>query len=496
MQIDYKRDLNHNYMIIRENGEPDAASYQIRMLQTNTISGILECRMHRMDNCTLFYYDVTSRQALNTLYDRQQVGHGLLKALFQQLLKVLEELSSYLLDPEGLILAPDTVYLTAEPIQFSFCYLPGEKHSVSNQMKELMEYFLPRLNHREPETVVLGYGLYKIVSDPECSLEQIRSLLSREAEVPVPGEPFAEEKQEAREEQEEMRKKAMESFFAEEEEEEKESVVWTAAVIVGGLVVVGLVLFLMYVTEVPASMYVILLAAAGVSVLMVSLWMRKKERAEEEEERLSFLEKEEEASRTSEEKPIHQSDKSMHQQAKPIHQPDTGPIQPVRSRSEEGSPFGKTAELPDAYRSRPETSVNQRPQRTEPDRKPENREEESGSIDHLLCQKTEPLFIQPRRGSFRLVPVSHPGLPDIVITREETTIGRLSSAADVAIPFPTVSRLHAKLHCAQGICLLTNLNSCNGTYVNEIQLEGDIPVKLEDGDEIAFADIKYQFLEK
>lgn len=489
MQIDYKRDLNHNYMIIRENGEPDAASYQIRMLQTNTISGILECRMHRMDNCTLFYYDVTSRRALNTLYDRQQVGHGLLKALFQQLLKVLEELSSYLLDPEGLILAPDTVYLTAEPIQFSFCYLPGEKHSVSNQMKELMEYFLPRLNHREPETVVLGYGLYKIVSDPECSLEQIRSLLSREAEVPVPGEPFAEEKQEAREEQEEMRKKAMESFFAEEEEEEKESVVWTAAVIVGGLVVVGLVLFLMYVTEVPASMYVILLAAAGVSVLMVSLWMRKKERAEEEEERLSFLEKEEEASRTSEEKPIHQPDK-------PIHQPAGSPIQPAGNRREESFLFGKTEELPDAYRSRPETSVNQRPQRTEPDRKPENREEESGSIDHLLCQKTEPLFIQPRRGSFRLVPVSHPGLPDIVITREETTIGRLSSAADVAIPFPTVSRLHAKLHCAQGICLLTNLNSCNGTYVNEIQLEGDIPVKLEDGDEIAFADIKYQFLEK
>ena len=88
------------------------------------------------------------------------------------------------------------------------------------------------------------------------------------------------------------------------------------------------------------------------------------------------------------------------------------------------------------------------------------------------------------------------GFRIFVITREETTIGRLSSAADVAIPFPTVSRLHAKLHCAQGICLLTNLNSCNGTYVNEIQLEGDIPVKLEDGDEIAFADIKYQFLEK
>ena len=196
--------------------------------------------------------------------------------MFQQLLKVLEELSSYLLDPEGLILAPDTVYLTAEPIQFSFCYLPGEKHSVSNQMKELMEYFLPRLNHREPETVVLGYGLYKIVSDPECSLEQIRSLLSREAEVPVPGEPFAEEKQEAREEQEEMRKKAMESFFAEEEEEEKESVVWTAAVIVGGVVVVG-TRPLSDVRYGSSCVHVCDSAGGGrVSVLMVSLWMRKR----------------------------------------------------------------------------------------------------------------------------------------------------------------------------------------------------------------------------
>ena len=50
---------------------------------------------------------------------------------------------------------------------------------------------------------------------------------------------------------------------------------------------------------------------------------------------------------------------------------------------------------------------------------------------------------------------------------------------------------------AQGICLLTNLNSCNGTYVNEIQLEGDIPVKLEDWgrDRVCWIS-QYQFLEK
>ncbi len=290
MQIDYKRDLNHNYMIIREEGEPDAASYQIRMLQTNSITGILECRIHKMDNHTLFYYDITSRQSLSTVYEHQQVGCSFLKMLFQEIVKVLEELGSYLLDPEGLILTPNTVYLTAEPLQFSFCYLPGEKHSVNNQLRELMEYLLPKLNHQEPKTVVLGYGLYKAVTDEDCPLDQIRSVLLREPEVPVQEEPFAQEKQEAEEQKEDMRKKAMESFFTEEEEAEKESGIWTFAVILGGVAVLGLVLYLMYFTQVPAFMYLILLAAAGVSILVISAWLRKKDREDAEKEMKPFLE--------------------------------------------------------------------------------------------------------------------------------------------------------------------------------------------------------------
>lgn len=44
MQIDYKRDLNHTYVILQEEKEPDTASYQIRMLLTNAIPGLLDCK--------------------------------------------------------------------------------------------------------------------------------------------------------------------------------------------------------------------------------------------------------------------------------------------------------------------------------------------------------------------------------------------------------------------------------------------------------------------
>lgn len=473
MQIDYKRDLNHNYMIIREEGEPDAASYQIRMLQTNSITGILECRIHKMDNHTLFYYDITSRQSLSTVYEHQQVGCSFLKMLFQEIVKVLEELGSYLLDPEGLILTPNTVYLTAEPLQFSFCYLPGEKHSVNNQLRELMEYLLPKLNHQEPKTVVLGYGLYKAVTDEDCPLDQIRSVLLREPEVPVQEEPFAQEKQEAEEQKEDMRKKAMESFFTEEEEAEKESGIWTFAVILGGVAVLGLVLYLMYFTQVPAFMYLILLTVAGVSLLVISVWLRKKDREEAEKEMKPFLEGEKEA------KPSLETEKETELFLKKDQEEPELQILSHRFPVEESREAGKAFSV-------------QEPKNLSM----QERQERKPVSDQLLYQKTEPLYRKPRENRFRLVPVSYPDLPEIVISKEETTIGKLRTAADVVIPFPTVSRLHAKLHCAQGICLLTDLNSCNGTYINDTPLEGDIPRKLENGDKVTFADITYQFLEK
>ena len=113
MQIDYKRDLNHTYVILQEEKEPDTASYQIRMLLTNTIPGLLDCKIGKMDDKTLFYSEVTSRQSL--------------QSVFEQLLDLLEELGQYLLAPDGLVLQPELVFADANLENFSFCYLPGKQ---------------------------------------------------------------------------------------------------------------------------------------------------------------------------------------------------------------------------------------------------------------------------------------------------------------------------------------------------------------------------------
>lgn len=234
MQIDYKRDLNHTYVILQEEKEPDTASYQIRMLLTNAIPGLLDCKIGKMDDKTLFYYEVTSRQSLQSVFEQRSIGAEALRKLFEQLLDLLEELGQYLLAPDGLVLQPELVFADANLENFSFCYLPGKQGHTGcfqKQIRELMEYLLPKLDHQEQDAVVLGYGLYREISAEIFSVEMIQALLyqtgkekketteqegkerPREENPPVQMEETLWEEQEA---------EAAENFFVEAEEEKDE----------------------------------------------------------------------------------------------------------------------------------------------------------------------------------------------------------------------------------------------------------------------------------
>lgn len=531
MQIEYKRDLNHSYMVVQEDKEADSASYQIRMLQTNSINCLMACRMHKMNTHMLYYYDISSMQALKTLYEHQQIGYQALRLLFWQMLEVMEELDEYLLEPEGLLLRPDTVYFSAEPLKAQFCYLPGNRFPIQEQMRELLEYLLPKMNHQEPEAVALGYGLYKELSVDGWSAERMKSFLAKKIETAQQESCSADEEAEEETEKEGIRKKAMESFFT-EEEEEKENPLWTAAAVLGGIAILGILLYLMYRTGVPTAAYLIMLAAAGASVLVLSVWIRKKDQEDTEKEMESFLTAKPDdpaGGRETAEKKSTAAEKSEDQKEsgrfrKTARRPAGKPRETLRKAMERGEVrlFDKEEEQSGIQRGKKGENSPQRgtfcwkEERDGPDDdriagsirqfeedtediQPVNAEEhwrKRRISPQQLYQKTEPLYRNPGKPGFRLIPVSQEGLPEIILTEEETTVGKLEAVADVLLPFPTVSRLHAKLQRRDGRCFVTDLNSCNGTYINEKRLIGENPYELEDKDEVSFADIRYRFLKQ
>lgn len=84
-------------------------------------------------------------------------------------------------------------------------------------------------------------------------------------------------------------------------------------------------------------------------------------------------------------------------------------------------------------------------------------------------------------------------LPTITADRELILIGTLPQAVDVVLPSKAVSRMHAKIEKKSGECYLTDLNSKNGTFINEQPLIGEEERRLQDGDKVRFADLTYQY---
>ena len=459
MQIDYKRDLNHTYVILQEEKEPDTASYQIRMLLTNAIPGLLDCKIGKMDDKTLFYYEVTSRQSLRSVFEQRSIGAEVLRKLFEQLLDLLEELGQYLLVPDGLVLQPELVFADANLENFSFCYLPGKQGHTGcfqKQIRELMEYLLPKLDHQEQDAVVLGYGLYREISAEIFSVETIQALLyqtgkekketteqegkerSREENPPVQKEEMLWEEREA--------EAAAENFFVEAEEEKDEGSwknIVEAVICIGFL---GGVLALRW-TQAETVWYLVLGGAAAV-VGIVSL-------------ALELF--------------------SEYQNRKGLKQKD-GTWNPQSDTEQQGWRRDSSVEKEKIWEKNEEQE----------NRKMHSLMELEGQEEDLFG-KTELLTSPEDEGRAYLIPIDPIDLPLIPIERGSTLIGKLSAAADVILPYRTVSRLHAKLVSTEEGDYLLDLNSRNGTTVNGVPLMGETKRKLEDGDDISFAGKKYRY---
>jgi hypothetical protein len=77
---------------------------------------------------------------------------------------------------------------------------------------------------------------------------------------------------------------------------------------------------------------------------------------------------------------------------------------------------------------------------------------------------------------------------EYALLKDEISLGR-GEENDIVIPHPSVSRAHARLARRDGIWEVTDLNSTNGSYVNQHQVQGS--VRASNGSEVRFGDIRF-----
>ncbi|XP_010544317.1 PREDICTED: uncharacterized protein LOC104816966 [Tarenaya hassleriana] len=74
------------------------------------------------------------------------------------------------------------------------------------------------------------------------------------------------------------------------------------------------------------------------------------------------------------------------------------------------------------------------------------------------------------------------------ISSNEVTVGRLPDKANMVIPVATVSGLHARIQKKGGELLITDLDSTNGTFIDDKRLAPGVTASVPEGSRITFGD--------
>ena len=456
MRTEYKRDMNHNYLVIHGENEINTDSYQVRMLAGNVIPSLLKCRIQGMDGRFLFYFDITSKQAVSALYDEKKMEIEDLRLIFSGFVKAMEDAAEYLINPGQLIMLPEYIYTDIEKRQLYFCMLPGYDKDIKEQFQLLTEYILPKIDHQDQEAVILGYGVYKRAMEDSFHLEHVKEELYKIQGTKKDGEKKERtEKTDIKTADQESRFCAADIFPEKDEPEngfiregealnesgclKKTGIIILAAVLIFGLAAAILMGYLPHM-ETGTILGAVLIVTAGV---MLGARIMKSQKVHG----------------ISGQKPVSGETDGWTERNLSVYQEQINDRKEMPDCGQEKSMPLQSSQIREDY------------------------------------GETVVLSVGAVVGPASLVSKEPGELATIYLNDDLTVIGKLETACDAVINLPTVSRIHAKIRKKEENYFLTDMNSRNGTAVNGRLLLPDEEYQLEAEDEVDFAQARYIFLE-
>lgn len=96
-------------------------------------------------------------------------------------------------------------------------------------------------------------------------------------------------------------------------------------------------------------------------------------------------------------------------------------------------------------------------------------------------------------GPIRLVALDAPQRLEIPVTKNGFTIGKKAELVDFVVDFnKAISRSHCKITQEEGRYVITDLHSANGTFVNRVRLQPEMPHPIQPGDIVRLANIDFK----
>ncbi|MCR5654549.1 MAG: FHA domain-containing protein [Lachnospiraceae bacterium] len=464
MRTEFRREDHKNLLVIRMDPlqVKDAGEFACTMLKENRMKYLLPTEIRSFNGETEIGFDITSRQPLDILYEKQTMDKEDIRALLAGILKVSEELERFLLDEEGLVLEPSYIY-GGRKGEVRFLYDAGFSLDYKEEVDRLLEFLLEHADKEDKDAVMASFGFYQKAREYEGDMiRAIREFLedpaqpSRSVEVAGPmGDenekdeffvfPEEEEAEDMSTEAEKLPRRRKEGFMA--------SMVFFGILGVGGLGLFGYT-WMAFSIQRPQELLNYSGCMAGIALAAFSLIGII----------VCILKKKAEKSRGKQ-------------------RTDSG-----AGRSDEADLLSEVQDFGEGSEAR---EVSMKREAGEDMHEPRERgwSEDDGKAEERTVLLEENSYKEQRilkgriRGRQREIDLS--AFPFV--------IGKNKDQADYVIEDNSISRIHARFTERDGIVFITDLNSLNGTFLNGIRLVPQEMSMLESGDEVTMGRLSFTY---
>ena len=157
-EIVYERNPTGSYMKIFSNQEE---TLDEKILLRRKIPGLLPMEKAYLDGNGQYWYNISGKQSLDTYCSIQNVGIDVIKKIIISICSQMEILEWNLISMGSLLLEPECIFVTNSNQEFIFTSYPGADQNVEDGFRQLMEYLLTKVDHKDALAVHAAYGVYE-----------------------------------------------------------------------------------------------------------------------------------------------------------------------------------------------------------------------------------------------------------------------------------------------------------------------------------------------
>ncbi|MCR4740702.1 MAG: FHA domain-containing protein [Lachnospiraceae bacterium] len=128
METEYRQDLCKRTMTVKRScGEK--GGFREKMVIKNNIRGLARMNIRHLNGESRYCFDMGSCQTLKNAFEGNPMSIKDIKALFSGILNISEELGKYLLDLKDIMMEPEHIFWDLEKNEPYFCYYPDYPES-------------------------------------------------------------------------------------------------------------------------------------------------------------------------------------------------------------------------------------------------------------------------------------------------------------------------------------------------------------------------------